>query len=136
MNCTDLRDCDTILAYCHPVKRVCCHVGVTKLDGTRHDTGSACQGTCEDKLLFNKKVPQYCVATKTGSGGIGQCYVSPYVRVRDKDRTANPVYKTVMIISGVLTLVFAFLAVIMFVNYRSKNFCDKYTPKKKKVCFE
>ncbi|VDM63394.1 unnamed protein product [Angiostrongylus costaricensis] len=31
-----------------------------------------------------------------------------------------------------MTLIFAFLALIMFVNYRSKNFCDKYTPKKKK----
>ncbi|EYC46020.1 hypothetical protein Y032_0411g967 [Ancylostoma ceylanicum] len=59
-------------------------------------------------------------------------YIVNNVRVRDKDRAANPVYKTVMIVSGVLTLVFAFLAVIMFVNYRSKNFCDKYTPKKKK----
>ncbi|EYC35260.1 hypothetical protein Y032_1096g3597 [Ancylostoma ceylanicum] len=53
--------------------------GVTKLDGTKHETSVPCQGSCEDKLVFNKKVPQYCVATKTSSGGIGQCYLSPYV---------------------------------------------------------
>lgn len=53
--------------------------GVTKLDGTKHDIGSPCQGSCPDKELFGKKIAQYCVATKTSSEGLGQCYLSPYV---------------------------------------------------------
>ncbi|ETN86336.1 hypothetical protein NECAME_16398 [Necator americanus] len=122
-NCSSLADCDAVLAYCHPTKHVCCHAGITRLDGTKHESSGTCQGFCKDKQMFGKKVAQYCVAVKTSNAG---------VRIVDRDRAVNPVYKTVFIISVILTLVFAFLAVIMFVNYRSKNFCDKYTPKKKK----
>ncbi|VDM80337.1 unnamed protein product [Strongylus vulgaris] len=101
--CSTFSDCNAG-QYCEPSKEVCCYIGDTKLDGSKHEKGEICQGPCSDKE----------------------------VRVKDRDRTVNPVYKAVFIISVILTVVFAFLAVIMFVNYRSKNFCDKYTPKKKK----
>ncbi|KAJ1354319.1 hypothetical protein KIN20_011216 [Parelaphostrongylus tenuis] len=103
-NCTSSSDCVAASSYCHPKKKTCCYVGITRIDGRTHVNSTVCQGTCPDKEVI----------------------------VRDKSRQVDPVLKTSLIISIIMTLVFAFLALIMFVNYRSKNFCDKYTPKKKK----
>ncbi|KAK6042103.1 hypothetical protein COOONC_20392, partial [Cooperia oncophora] len=128
--CNKFDDC-SITQYCHPTKKTCCYLGITKLDGKKQENSSVCQGACPDREIFGKKVPQYCVVQSADKSG-GMCYVSPYVVVEDKKREVNKTYKTIMIISIILFLVFAFLALIMFVNYRSKNFCDKYTPKRKK----
>ncbi|KHJ97152.1 hypothetical protein OESDEN_02872 [Oesophagostomum dentatum] len=129
--CSKMVDCKEGM-YCHPKNNVCCYLGVKKLDGSAHEKGNTCQGTCPDADKFGTMVPQYCVREESEEKG-GRCYLSPYVRVKERSRTVNPVYKTVCIVCVVLTLVFAFLAVIMFVNYRSRNFCDKYRPKRKVI---
>lgn len=128
--CTGLTDCMEA-QYCHPTKKTCCILGATKLDGTYQENTTACRSTCEDRVIFGVSVAQYCVRSSSDSE-TGSCYLNPYVLVKERERKVNPVYKTILIVSIILCLVFAFLAMIMFVNYRSKNFCDKYTPKKKK----
>ncbi|KJH43478.1 hypothetical protein DICVIV_10501 [Dictyocaulus viviparus] len=128
--CTKSSDCVESTSYCHPEKKSCCYIGITRLDGSSHENSTVCQGTCADKNIFGTKVPQYCVLTAS-QANTGLCILSPYTIIKDKERRVNPLYKTILIISIILTLVFAFLALIMYVNYRSRNFCDKYTPKKK-----
>uniref|UniRef100_A0A158P9X4 DX domain-containing protein n=1 Tax=Angiostrongylus cantonensis TaxID=6313 RepID=A0A158P9X4_ANGCA len=109
----------------------CCPIGLKRIDGKTHVNSTTCQGTCPDKEIYGTKVPQYCALPSDGSE-TGVCFLSPYIIIEERNRQVNPVLKTSLIISVVMTLIFAFLALIMFVNYRSKNFCDKYTPKKKK----
>ncbi|VDM76283.1 unnamed protein product [Strongylus vulgaris] len=88
--CYTFSDCNAG-AYCDPWWKVCCYIGETKLDGSQHEKGEICQGSCSDKELFGKKIPQYCVRTSTADAS-GFCFLSPYLRVKDRDRTVNPVY--------------------------------------------